>query len=205
MALGLVSVTLVVVVPSVEAQTNGRVAAAAANSIEPPREPVTRIESAVSAGGITPPNATSAKRITAGMASADEVLANPRITFSAQARDDLENDLVDGRVLAVLQRIARSHTISVSVFVSGHSRYVKGTDRVSNHVGGRAADIVRVDGSPVSATSDATYDALNLTLALPANIRPDEIGGPWDVDGGAGVLGFTDPGHRDHIHIGFDD
>ena len=186
------------------AQTNERVAAAAA-SAPADASTVTRVESAVAAGGITPPNVTSARRATTGMPSADDILNNQRITLSPQARDDLENDLVDGRVLAVLLRIARTHTISVGVLISGHSRYVKGTDRVSNHVGGRAADIFRVDGVPVNGTSDATYDALNLVLALPAAIRPDEIGGPWDVDGGAGVVGFTDPGHRDHIHIGFDD
>ena len=166
----------------------------------------TRVESAVSAGGIAIPTTVPGKgrtAVVAGLATAADILANPRITLTDRVRADLIEGGIDRRLLTVLQKLAKGHTISVTVLRSGHSQFVKGTDRVSNHIGGRAADIGRVDGQPVGIANAGALDALAQALAMPDSIRPTELGGPVDTDGD-GPIGFTDSGHDDHLHIGFD-
>ena len=166
-----------------------------------------RVEAAASAGGITVPTTMPGKNrtaVVAGLPTAADILANPRISLTDRARADLVDGGIDRRLLAVLQRLAKSHTIMVTVLRSGHSQFVKGTDRVSNHIVGRGADIGRVDGQPVSIANPGAIDVLTQALAMPDSIRPTEIGGPIDIDSGDGVIGFTDSGHDDHVHLGFD-
>jgi hypothetical protein len=83
---------------------------------------------------------------------------------------------------------------------TGHSRYVKGTTRVSNHTLWRAVDIDRVDGQPVSAASPAASALVGWLDGLQGPLRPTEIGSPFP-------LGhrpyFSDDGHQGHIHIGY--
>ncbi len=132
-----------------------------------------------------------------------ELLANPRLTLSESARGDLAAGTVDSRVLAVLARMLVKHRVEVSTLITGHGRFVRGTTKVSNHVGGRAADIVSVDGQDVSTTSSASRSLMDELFAYPESVRPTEIGGPWDLDGSDGV-GFTDAGHATHVHLGYD-
>ena len=183
-------------------------AAAAALTLDTtPLPGPTRVEAAASAGGITVPTTVPGKNrtaVVAGLPTAADILANPRISLTDRARADLVDGGIDRRLLAVLQRLAKSHTIMVTVLRSGHSQFVKGTDRVSNHIVARAADIGRVDGQPVSIANPGALDLLAQALAMPDSIRPTEIGGPIDIDSGDGVIGFTDSGHDDHVHLGFD-
>ena len=181
-------------------------AAAAATMDTSPASGPSRVESAVSAGGIAVPTTVPGKArsaVVAGLPTASDILNNPRISLTERARADLVDGGIDRRLLAVLQRVAKTHTISVTVLRSGHSQFVKGTDRVSNHIIGRAADIGRVDGQPVSNANSGALDVLTQVLALPESIRPTELGGPIDIDGD-GPIGFTDSGHDDHLHVGFD-
>jgi hypothetical protein len=131
-----------------------------------------------------------------------DVLQNPRVTLTPQARADVETGVVDHRILSVLVWIAQRHTIAISVFKTGHSEYVEGTDRISNHYFGRAADIFLVDGAPVSARNAAARDVVLELAGLHGPLRPDELGHPFGAIGFPG--GFTDADHADHIHIGFD-
>ena len=133
-----------------------------------------------------------------------ELLANSRLTLSESARADLAAGTVDSRVIAVLARILMKHRVEVSTLITGHGRFVRGTTKVSNHVGGRAADIVSVDGQDVSSSSSATRALMDELFSFPESVRPTEIGGPWDLDGSDGV-GFTDSGHATHVHLGYDD
>ncbi len=137
----------------------------------------------------------------AGEALATRALADDAITLDARAQGDLLAGRVDPRVTAVLLAAAARAPVSVWVFKTGHSYYtVHGT--VSNHSFGRAVDIGTVDGEPVSR-SNASARALALALGrLPAGARPTEIGTPWKIDA-PGY--FTDSGHQDHLHVGFDD
>ncbi len=131
------------------------------------------------------------------------LLANPRVTLGVNARSDLRNGLVEARLVSLLGRLTETYQIEISVFSTGHDRFVKGTSRVSNHVYGRAADITVVNGAEVSTANEAARALSLFLLTVDPAIRPTEIGGPWDIDDTEGV-GFTDSGHLAHLHVGFD-
>lgn len=170
----------------------------------PVGSPTTRSATRTAAAAATPQAAKKVVPLSlATPIQPSDILGNPRITLTDGARRDIAADVVDRRILAVLATIAKDHSITVSTLQSGHSTYVKGTNRVSNHVVGRAADISRVDGNPVNASNDAARDIVDSLLDLPVPIRPSEVGSPWDVES-TEVETFTDAGHRDHLHIGFD-
>jgi hypothetical protein len=78
------------------------------------------------------------------------------------------------------------HRLTVSVIKTGHSQFVKGTVRVSNHYVGRAVDIVAVDGADVTAANDAA-------LALAVARAPF-----WEVDHASqrGIASREDEPHR---------
>jgi hypothetical protein len=144
-----------------------------------------------------------------GAPSADvaQLVANPNLTLSDQARDDLENGLTDPRVVALLNAIVANHSITVSVIKSGHSKFVAGTDRVSNHYAcdgcpGRAVDITSVDGAGVSSSNTAARALAESLLTASAPLRPDELGSPWpDLGRYAGA--FHDQNHLGHLHVGY--
>ncbi|HWC10597.1 MAG TPA: lytic transglycosylase domain-containing protein, partial [Acidimicrobiales bacterium] len=138
----------------------------------------------------------------ANAADVADLLANRNLTLTDRARADLVNGIVDPRVVNLLAAAASEHRISVSVFKTGHSQFVAGTDRVSNHFHGRAVDIYAVDGAPVSPSNDAALDlALAMLTGAPA-LQPDELGSPWP--GLSKFPGaFSDAGHQGHLHIGW--
>jgi hypothetical protein len=144
-----------------------------------------------------------AGKVPARTATAESLAANPRLTLSDNARADLLAGVVDARLISVLGQALQKHSLEVTVFSTGHSRYVKGTAKVSNHVDGRAADIVTVDGTDVSSTNAAARGLIDELFALDSALRPTELGGPWDVDGPEGI-GFSDSGHSSHLHVGYD-
>ena len=142
----------------------------------------------------------------ASFPTAADVLANGRITLSDRARSDLKAGVVDPRVLGALMAMAKQNIIEVQVLKTGHSRYVAGTTRESNHYYGRAADISKVDGVAVSRANKAALSLANFVLTLPGEFRPDELGSPWSGDGlDVEVQVFTDEGHDNHLHLGFDE
>lgn len=131
------------------------------------------------------------------------VLGNPRIGLTSAARADVESGRVDPRILAILLAAAEEHTLDVvGPIITGHSYYVKGTTRVSNHVFGRAVDVLSVDGAPVSPENLAARALMVQILELPPPLRPDELGGPFPFDD-PNVRTFVQD-HLDHIHAGDD-
>jgi hypothetical protein len=113
---------------------------------------------------------------------------------------DYASPRLDRRVRVLLVAIAKRHRIRVSCIWTGHSRYVAGTRRVSNHTVWRAVDVDQVDGHPVSR-SNAAARSLALWIGRGrAGVRPSEVGSPWDF---ARRPWFTDPGHQGHLHVGF--
>ncbi|MDP9069325.1 MAG: lytic transglycosylase domain-containing protein [Actinomycetota bacterium] len=134
-------------------------------------------------------------------AAATDLLRNPRVVLTPNARADLEAGAVDERLVSLLSWIAQRHTITISVFKTGHSKYTR-SGSVSNHYYGRGADIFIVDGSPVSSKNDAAYRVVLEIAGLEGALRPSELGHPFGAVGFPG--GFTDADHRDHIHFGFD-
>jgi hypothetical protein len=132
------------------------------------------------------------------------LVASPRITTTISHGCDPAPDLASGRldlrVQSLLAVLAERHSIRLSCLRTGHSRFVKGTTRVSNHFVWRAVDIDMVDGRPVSRHSRAAR-ALALWLdGLQGPLRPSEVGSPF-------AFGrrpyFSDEGHQEHIHIGY--
>ena len=134
-------------------------------------------------------------------AGASDLLANRRVILTPQARADLLVGAVDQRVISLLAWVAERHTISVTVFATGHSKYTR-SGTVSNHYYGRATDIFFVDGQPVRSSNPGARRLVGEMASLQGVLRPDELGHPFGAIGFPG--GFTDADHSDHIHLGFD-
>lgn len=131
------------------------------------------------------------------------VLGHPRIHLTAGARRDVEAGRADFRILQILLALAEVHELGrVGPIATGHSYFVKGTTRVSNHVSGRAVDISVIDGAPVSTFNGDAYRAARRIASLAPPFRPDELGAPWRL-AAVGVYSFTGD-HGDHLHAGFD-
>ncbi|HEX2274534.1 MAG TPA: lytic murein transglycosylase, partial [Acidimicrobiales bacterium] len=138
----------------------------------------------------------------ASAADVAQLLANPNLTLSPNARADLRDGLVDQRVVNALAAMVANHRISVSVIKTGHSQFVAGTDRISNHFHGRGIDITAVDGAPVNASNDRALDLALAILTAAPSLRPDEFGSPWP--GLSEFPGaFTDAAHQGHLHLGW--
>jgi hypothetical protein len=135
-------------------------------------------------------------------ALAQQVLSDDQITLEARSTSDLVAGRVDPRVSAVLLEAAKLEPISLWVIQTGHSYYVAGTNRPSNHSFGRAVDIGSVGGELVSPTNEAAHRLALALGRLPIEIRPTEIGSPWAI---GEPEYFTNAGHQDHLHVGFDD
>jgi hypothetical protein len=129
---------------------------------------------------------------------------NPRLaTTRARGCDpaaDLAAGRLDLRVAALLAALTERFSVRVSCLRAGHSRYVRGGRRVSNHAVGRAVDLDRVDGRPVGPGSPAARALAGWLDRLDGPLRPAEVGSPF----AAGRRGwFTDDGHQHHLHVGY--
>ena len=107
---------------------------------------------------------------------------------------------LDRRVRVLLVAVAARHRIRVSCLRSGHSWYVKGTRRVSNHSVWRGVDIDQVDGRPVGPSNAAARELARWIGRGRAGVQPSEVGSPWAF---GGRPWFTDSGHQGHLHVGF--
>lgn len=132
------------------------------------------------------------------------LIANPNLATTRSRGCDPGADLVSGRVdlrvQSLLWVLLERHKIRVSCITTGHSYYVKGTKRVSNHTVWRAVDIDQVDGEPVSPRSAAARRLVLWLDKLEGPLRPAEIGSPFDI--GRRPY-FSDRGHQGHVHIGY--
>jgi hypothetical protein len=113
---------------------------------------------------------------------------------------DYRSPRLDRRVRTLLVAAADRHPIRVSCLRTGHSWYVKGTRRVSNHSVWRGVDVDQVDGRPVSPANAAARRLAVWIGQGRAGVQPSEVGSPWRF--GARPW-FTDSGHQDHLHVGF--
>jgi hypothetical protein len=129
------------------------------------------------------------------------LLGDTKLVLTDLARGDIESGRIDPRVLQVLADLSRDHTIAVSVIQSGHSPFVEGTTRFSNHAFGRAVDVYMIDGEGVSPMSASARSLVTWLLALQGPERPTEVGSPFPDLVGPGA--FSDDSHLDHIHIGY--
>ena len=132
-------------------------------------------------------------------ASAGDILRNPRIMLTANARADVEAGVVDTRLLALLQAISVRHSIGISVFKIGHSKYTE-SGSVSLHFYGRGVDIFFIDGEPVSFINKGAQQLVLDLAGLSDGALIDEVGHPFPLIQFPG--GFSDRDHADHIHVG---
>jgi hypothetical protein len=132
------------------------------------------------------------------------LVRNRRITTTSahgcNPKADLASGKLDLRVQSLLAVIAERHAIRLSCLRTGHSKFVKGTTRVSNHTVWRAVDIDIVDGRPVSRSSRAARALVVWLDGLEGPLRPSEIGSPWAI---GHRPYFTDEGHQGHVHVGY--
>lgn len=124
------------------------------------------------------------------------------IQWGRGARLDMKQENVHCLIPRFLVWIATTgRTFLVSPLRTNHTKTVDGTDRISRHFWGRAIDIIRVDGKPVSRDNDAAK-ALARTIARYGRSRGVvELASPWAFSG-PGIRGFSKD-HEDHMHIGF--
>jgi hypothetical protein len=129
---------------------------------------------------------------------------DPRITTTTSHGCDPAPDLASGRldlrVQALLTALAEHHRFRISCIHTGHSRFVAGTRRVSNHTVWQAVDIDQVDGQSVSAHSSAARQLVDWLDRLDGPLRPSEVGSPFRL---SHRPYFSDDGHQEHVHIGY--
>ncbi len=133
-------------------------------------------------------------------------MRNPTTEVEASARQDCRAAIAVrvGLLVACLLALAERFSLAgIGPFVTGHSYYVAGTNRPSNHTFGRAVDIGTVNGQLVSPASTAARQAALALGSLPAPVHPDEIGSRVAELSGQPSF-FSDADHQDHIHLGFD-
>lgn len=130
------------------------------------------------------------------------VLAEPRIVLPSAARTDVLAGTVHEGVLELMLTLSRRHAFAVTVLRSGHPPNVFGTDRPSDHAGGRAFDVWQIDGRAV--VDPATpHDLVDGFMRAAAAAGSYNVGGPRQLGGGTTSRQFfSDLAHRDHVHVG---
>jgi hypothetical protein len=160
------------------------------------------------------PHATAVRGLVAGRPPAITVPSRPAppsatrppsglsFTNAAGCRPagDYRSPRLDQRVRRLLVAAAGRHRIRVSCLRTGHSWYVKGTRRVSNHSVWRGVDVDQVDGHSVSPSNTAARRLAVWIGRGGAGVQPSEVGSPWRI---GGQPWFTDGGHQGHLHVGF--
>jgi membrane-bound lytic murein transglycosylase B len=116
---------------------------------------------------------------------------------------DIQQGMVDPRVLTLIAAITQEHTVRISSLRSDHSMNTA-SGNVSNHYFGRAVDIAAIDGVPCTDVSfDGPCGTMVRALALlPPAQRPTELIFCFDPDGPGPAFAAAD--HCDHIHAGYD-
>jgi hypothetical protein len=135
--------------------------------------------------------------------AAQRVLASGEITLSPAAEADIRSGAVHPSALDALLTLSGSYRMELSVVRSGHPIDVFGTDRPSDHPRGRAFDVWRLDGHEVvdPGTPRSLVEGFMRAAAAAGSYN---VGGPWQLTGGAADQFFTDNTHHDHVHAGFD-
>lgn len=130
------------------------------------------------------------------------VLEHPDIDMPDSVRWDIYEDVVDQRILVEMADLADEVPIGVVSCRRGHPTNVFGTQGLSAHSVGRAVDIWYVGDRPVvQQREDESSIAYEVSQALFDVGRIDRLGAPWAFDP-AGGWSWTDPVHKDHLHLG---
>lgn len=157
---------------------------------------------------------------------AQRLLSRPNFGATSDAAADLENGIVEDRLVSTLLTITEDHSVCVRTFKEGHSflpgvedgptipeGYGEAGGLPNTHYFGRATDIYWVDGEPIegNGTQPAILDVGRMLANIPQRRRPNQIIGPpgWTQKLGYGwEEGWVTTKdqvelHEDHIHIGY--
>jgi hypothetical protein len=133
---------------------------------------------------------------------ATRLLSDRNVSIYEGGRNDIVQDKVDVRVLALIAYLRESFgEVTVSSLVSGHRLYAR-PGVVSAHIPGHAVDISALGDTPIQGHQEPggiTERAVRDLLFLPSEVMPRQIISLLGL-GGASVP-LAD--HYNHIHIGF--
>jgi hypothetical protein len=133
---------------------------------------------------------------------ATRLLSDPQVSIYEGGRNDIVQDKVDVRVLAVIAYLRETFgQVTVSCLISGHRLYAR-PGVISAHIPGHAADISGLENTPIQGHQQPggmTERAVRALLFLPREDMPKQI---------ISLLGLGGPSfpladHYNHIHIGF--
>ena len=135
--------------------------------------------------------------------AAQRVLTSPQLTLPPDVQADLRSGNIHASALDSLLTLTRTYRLELSVMRSGHPIDVFGTDRPSDHPKGRAFDVWRINGQAVVDPS-SSRSMIEGFMRAAAAAGSYNVGGPWQLSGGAPDQFFSDNTHHDHVHVGFD-
>jgi hypothetical protein len=133
---------------------------------------------------------------------ATRLLSDPNVSIYEGGRNDIVQNKVDVRVLAVIAYLRESFgQVTVSSLISGHRLYAR-PGVISAHVSGHAVDIAGLGDTPILGHQEPggiTERAVREILFLPTEVMPRQV---------ISLLGLGGPSfpladHYNHIHIGF--
>jgi hypothetical protein len=133
---------------------------------------------------------------------ATRLLSDPMISIYGGGRNDIVENKVDVRVLALIAYLRESFgQVTVSCLISGHRLYAR-PGVVSAHIPGHAVDIAGLGGTPIQGHQEPggiTERAVRDILFLPAELMPRQVISLL----GMGGPSFPLANHYNHIHIGY--
>src|SRR5437763_765536 len=134
--------------------------------------------------------------------TATRLLSDPMVSIYEGGRNDIVQDKVDVRVLAVIAYLRETFgQVTVSSLISGHRLYAR-PGVISAHIAGHAVDIAGLANTPIQGHQEPggmTERAVRAILFLPTEVMPRQV---------ISLLGLGGPSfpladHYNHIHIGF--
>jgi hypothetical protein len=133
---------------------------------------------------------------------ATRILSDSMISIYAGGRNDIVQDKVDVRVLAMIAYLRESFgQVTVSCLISGHRLYAR-PGVISAHIPGHAVDIAGLGGTSIQGHQEPggiTERAVREILQLPAEVMPRQVISLLGVGGPS----FPLADHYNHIHIGY--
>jgi hypothetical protein len=130
------------------------------------------------------------------------LLDDPAISIYQGGRNDIANNKVDVRVLALISYLHQAFgEVTVSSLISGHRLYAR-PGVISAHAYGRAVDIAALGGTSILGHQEPggiTEEAVKDILLLPNEVMPKQV---------ISLLGLGGPSfpladHYNHIHVGY--
>jgi hypothetical protein len=133
---------------------------------------------------------------------ATRLLSDPNVSIYEGGRNDIVQNKVDVRVLALIAYLRESFgQVTVSSLISGHRLYAR-PGVISAHIPGRALDVSGLENLSIQGNQEPggiTERAVREILFLPVEVMPRQVISLL----GMGGPSFPLANHYNHIHIGF--